>query len=328
MKVGILAAGSIARQMARTIRMMKENGEDVELYAIASREEEKAAQFAREEAVQKAYGSYEAMLADDQVELVYIASPHSHHAEHMKACIAHGKPILCEKAFTANAAQAEEVLNLAKQKNVFVTEAIWPRYMPSRGLIDELVRSGIIGEVRAVTGCLGYKIDHIPRIRLPELAGGALLDVGVYPITFASMVLGSQLKAVRGSAVLMETGVDLQDSITLEYPDGKAALLSATAAGVNDRVGCIIGTRGFIEVTNINNPEYLRVFHAENREKPIWEAPVPPQLTGYEYEVRACQRALSEGRLECEEMPHAETLRVMRVMDELRGQFGVRYPFE
>ena len=169
MNVAIIGAGAIARSMCKTIRGMKAAGRPVELYAIASRSQERAEAFAKEEGVLKAYGSYEAMLADPDVHLVYIATPHSHHAEQMKLCINAGKPILCEKAFTPNLHQAEEVLSLAREKGVYVAEAIWPRYMPSRWIINDLLAQGVIGEPRMLYSNLCYAVEHKERITQPEL---------------------------------------------------------------------------------------------------------------------------------------------------------------
>ena len=200
MKLGILGAGGIASTMAKTVAGMK----DVEAYAVAARDLERARVFAQKYEVKKAYGSYEEMLADDEVELVYIATPHSHHYLHAKMCLEAGKHVLCEKAFTVNAEQAQKLFDLAKEKKLLITEAIWTRYMPSRKLINDIIESGVIGEVTAVTANLSYTVSHVERIRKPELAGGALLDVGVYPINFASMVLGDKVKDVKATAIRME----------------------------------------------------------------------------------------------------------------------------
>ena len=167
MNVGILGAGNIAGVMANTIAKM----DGVHVQAIASRDEEKAKKFAEEFQIAEWYGTYEELLQQENIELVYIATPHSHHAEHMKLCIAYKKPILCEKAFTATAAQAREVLEYAKEQKVFVAEAIWTRYMPSRNIIKETMESGIIGEIHSLTANLGYSIDHVERMQEPALAG-------------------------------------------------------------------------------------------------------------------------------------------------------------
>ncbi len=324
MKVGILGAGNIAGTMATTLRGMKAGGEDVELYAVASRSQDKAEAFAREQGVQKAFGSYADMLKDDGVDLVYVATPHSHHAEHMKLCIEHGKAILCEKSFTGNARQAEEILNLAEQKRIPLTEAIWTRYQPARKIIDDVIASGKIGEVKLVTSALCYGIKDTRRIHDPALAGGALLDLGVYVLNFASMILGTDIQRMESSVQLLDSGMDAQETITLFYPNGVMANLMASVMAFGDRDCYVMGTEGWITTDNVNNPVNL-VLHKDGKEEIL---PVPKQITGYEYEVRACQRMLAEGKLECEEMPHAETLRIMKLMDSLRKDWGVRYPFD
>ena len=211
MKVGILGAGRIAATMAKTLNGMKE----AQCYAVASRSLEKAEAFAQKNHVEKAYGSYEEMLSDENVDLVYIATPHSHHLEHGKLCISYGKPVLCEKSFTANAAQARELLDYAAEKKVFITEAIWTRYMPSRKMIDDIIASGELGEIKMISANLGYELTDKERMLRPELAGGALLDVGVYTLNFASMVLGDDIVKMTSECVKTDTGVDGQDAIIL-----------------------------------------------------------------------------------------------------------------
>ena len=328
MKIGILGAGGIARSMCATLRGMKAAGRPVELYAVASRDIDKAVRFAREQGVKRAYGSYEAMLADPAVELVYVATPHSHHAEQMKQCILAGKAILCEKSFTANAAQAEDVLALAKEKGVYVAEAIWTRYMPARKLVDDLIAAGEIGEPYLLTANLCYTIEQIERIRLPELAGGALLDVGVYPLNFASMVFGNDIASMESHVEMLPTGVDRTENITIRYANGRTAMLMASAAFNSDRRCVVYGSRGYITVDNVNNPAFIEVFDKDERIHPRMHIDVPAQITGYEYEVEACLRDIPMGRLEPEEMPHSETLTIMRQMDALRAQWGMKYPFE
>ena len=327
--VAILGAGNIARQMAKTLRLMKARGDKVELYAVGSRDKARAEAFAQAEGFAKAYGSYEELLGDDGVDLVYIATPHSHHGEQIEQCVTHGKAVLCEKAFTATAAQAERALALAKEKGVLVTEAIWTRYVPMRRMLDELLASGAIGTPRVLTANLGYTIYGKERIRRPELAGGALLDVGVYVLNFAAMVFGTQVERMESSVRLMDTGVDMQESITLHYPDGRMAELMATAACNTSRRCWIYGDQGCAEVDNVNNPRRITLYANANDPASVTRViDAPPQLTGYEYEVLACLRALETGALECPEMPHAETLRIMRWMDTLRHSWDMRYPFE
>ncbi|MCI6629202.1 MAG: Gfo/Idh/MocA family oxidoreductase [Lachnospiraceae bacterium] len=322
MKIGILGAGGIARVMAETVNGM----EEAQCYAVAARDLGRAQKFAEEFGVEKAYGSYEEMLQDPQVELVYIATPHSHHYEHVKLCLEHGKHVLCEKAFTANAAQAEEILKMAEEKGLLLTEAIWTRYMPMRKTIDEVVASGIIGKITSLSANLGYVIEQNERIHAPELAGGALLDLTVYPLNFASMVFGDDIVKVDASCVKIDTGVDGQDNVMLTYRDGKMATLYTTIHAQTDRRGMINGSLGYIEIENINNYESMKVYDLDRKVIASYEA--PKQITGYEYEVRAAIRAIREGKTECEEMPHAETIKMMKLMDRIRADFGIVYPFE
>lgn len=322
MKFSILAPGGIARKMAEAVFGL----ESVQRYAVASRTYDKAKAFADEWGFEKAYGSYEEMLEDPEVELVYVATPHSHHYQYARMCLEHGKHVLVEKAFTVNAAQAEELIRLSEEKGLLLTEAIWTRYMPSRRMIDELVDSGVIGEVTSLTANLGYVLDHVERMQNPELAGGALLDLGVYPINFAMMVFHSKIKNVASSAVMSPKGIDWMNSITLTFEDGKMAVLHSNMLAQTDREGVINGSKGYIEIQNINNCEEIRVFNLDREITARYQ--VPEQINGYEYEVIACQKAIEDGRVECEEMPHSETLKVMKLMDEIRGQWGMKYPCE
>lgn len=322
MKVGIIGAGKIAIKMADTLNGMA----DAEAYAVASRNREKAENFAKEHHVTKAYGSYEEMLQDEKVDLVYIATPNTCHFERAKLCISYKKPVLCEKPFTANAKQTKELLEYAKQENVFIAEAIWTRYMPSRQMINDIIASGEIGEVSSLTANLGYKLDWKERVMAPELAGGALLDIGIYPLNFASMVFGNDIASMTSSCVKTETGVDAQDTIVLTYKDGKVATLYTTIRAITDQYGIVYGSKGFLIAYNINNVTKIAIFGADR--SLVREVEVPEQITGFEYEVASCKRAVETGELECPEMPHSETIKMMEWMDALRAEWGVRYPFE
>ena len=321
-KVGIIGAGSIARAMAYTLSKMQ----GVERYAIASRSREKAAHFAQEHGFVRAYGSYEELMDDPAVDLIYIATPHSHHYEQARMCILKGKPVLCEKAFTANARQAEALLELAHRERVFITEAIWTRYMPLSQKIVELVQSGVIGRVHLLTANLGYSIREVERLQRPELAGGALLDVGVYTLNFAAMVFGTDIERTESCCMKTESGVDAQDNITLFYPGERMAALQCSMYACTDRMGVVSGDKGHLIVENINNPQRVKVL--DSNYCTVADYPAPPQINGYEYEVQACIDAIEHGWLESPSMPHAETLRVMKQMDALRAAWGIRYPFE
>ncbi len=322
MKMGILGAGGIAGTMAGTIREMPQ----VTSWAVASRSLEKAEKFAEKYGFEKAYGSYEDLVSDPELDLIYIATPHSHHYEHIRLCLEHGKNVLAEKSFTQNAAQAKEVLAMAEEKGLLLTEAIWTRYMPMRKKLDEILASGVIGKPSSLYATLSYPIMEKERIHEPSLAGGALLDIGVYPINFASMVFGDDVKEVKATAVLTEKGVDGIMQITLIYQDGKMAVLHADANAASNREGAIYGDKGYIMVQNINNCEGIRVYN-KNHEL-IAEYETPKQITGYEYEVEACMEAMKKGALECPQMPHSETILIMELMDSIRKQVGVIYPGE
>ena len=321
-KIGILATGWIAQQMAITLQGMT----GVEMYAIASRDLQKAKEFAEKWNFTRFFGSYEAMLDDDQIDLVYIATPHSEHYDNARLCLLKGKAVLCEKAFTANARQAEDLLNLSREKNIFITEAIWTRYMPFPKTINEILSSGIIGEPKMLSANLGFPIADKERLRQPALAGGALLDVGIYPLNFASMVFGSDIKEITSSCVKLDTGVDAQNSITLTFNDGKMAVLHSTILAKTDLQGVISGEKGCLIVENICNPQRITVVTGDC--EVVAQYDCPPQITGYEYQVYAAMEALKNGWVESPYMPHAETLRLMRLMDGLRKEWGVCYPFD
>lgn len=328
MKVAILGAGGIACSMARTLQGMKAKGRPVELYAVASRSLDKAQAFADKWGFEKAYGSYEEMVKDPEVDLVYVATPHSHHAEQTRLCIDHGKAALVEKAFTGNAKQAEDVLAYAREKGVLVTEAIWTRYMPSRKIIDDLITEGAIGQPKVLFANLGYEVAHKQRIYDLALAGGALLDLGVYVLNFASMAFGDKVERMESTVAKFDTGADHSETMTLYYQDGRIAMLQATALARTDRNCVICGDKGAIRVDNVNNPQVITVYDNIQANEVRQVINVPEQITGYEYEVEACMRALENGDMECPEMPHSQIIHMMKVMDAFREQWGVVYPFD
>lgn len=314
-KVGIIGAGYIAEKMAYTLGKM----DSAQAYAIASRSLEKAQKFAREHGVSKAYGSYEELAEDPQVQLIYVATPHSLHFQHVKMCLEKGKPVLCEKSFMLDRKQAEEVVAISREKGVFLAEAIWTRYMPFRKTVKDLIDSGKIGKPMMITAHLGYPVADRERIIRPELGGGALLDLGVYVINFALMMFGDGFSRLTSACTKAETGVDLQDSITLAWPDGKMAVLEATASCASERQAIIGGDNGYVVLDNINNSLKADIYSADHVLMETLHA--PEQITGFEYQVQACIDAIGQGRIETEFMPHEETLRVMDIMDRIRMQW-------
>jgi predicted dehydrogenase len=322
MKVGILGAGNIARKMAQVLRAL----DGVEGYAVASRDYAKAKAFATEHGVSRPYGSYAEMLADPAIDLVYIATPHSHHYEHIKLCLEAGKNVLCEKAFTLNVAQAKEVLALGEQKKLLVAEAIWTRYLPMRWVLDGVLASGAIGTPYSLSANLCYPLMLHERNIKPELGGGALLDLGVYTVNFALMTFGSDIASIDAVVQKYKTGVDTMSSVTLTYADGKMALLHSSMLVRSDCYGMVYGDKGYIAFSNINNCEGIRVYDIEGKLAESYSP--PPQINGFEYQVLACKKALETGISECPEMPHTEIIRVMEILDRIRAIGGVKYAGE
>ena len=323
MNIGILGAGRIAQIMADTVKAIPEKAM---LYAVASRSIDRAKEFALRNSIPHAYGSYEEMASDPNVDLIYVATPHSHHYQNMKLCLSHNKAVLCEKSFTRNFMEAEEILREAEEKKVLVTEAIWTRYMPSRKIIADTLASGIIGTVDHLSANLHYRIASKERMTRPELAGGALLDLGVYCLNFATMFFGDDIEKIDSSVALTETGVDKFNSMTVFFRDGKIASLTSGFTNRSDRQGIFHGDKGYAIIENINNPQSMSIY--DTNDKLLKKIDFPEIATGYEYEVLECEEILSQGKTQCPSMPHEETLRIMKIMDSLRKQWGVIYPGE
>ncbi len=322
MNVGILGLGSIAEKMALTI----DNMDDVTLYGVAARDINKAVNFAKRFNVIKAYGSYEDLVKDADIDLIYVATPHSFHYEHAKLAIENGRNVLLEKAFTVNAIEAIKLIELAREKGVLLAEAMWVRYMPMVKKLKELLNKEPIGEIVSVSANLGYELTRKERLVEPALAGGALLDVGIYPLTFATIVLGYDISYISTAVVKLPTGVDAQETIALTYSNGAIADIYATMLNETDKRVIIYGTTGYITVDNVNRP--LKITQYDPHGNVIKEIDAEEQISGYEYEVLACLDAIKNGELECADMPHELTVRMMEIMDGIRRQWGLVYPDE
>ena len=322
LRVGIIGAGWIAEKAAITLNGL----ETCEAYAIASRTLDKAQAFAEKWQIPQAYGSYTELINDPAVDLVYIATPHSHHYDVTKEALMADKPCLVEKAFMANLRQAKEIVDLAHERKVFLAEAIWTRYQPVVQIVRDLISSGRIGEPRLVTATLGYSMGEKPRIMRADLCGGALLDLGVYALNFVRMFFPADIVSIDSQCVKSKTGMDLTNAITLVLSDGLLCNLQSSAACVGDNIGVIAGPEGNLIIDNINNPQKITV-NTHDRVF-VEDIHVPRQITGYEYQFIACREALIEGLLEPREMPHEETLYIMQLMDELRRKWGVHYPMD
>ena len=317
---GILSTGTIATNFAKTARAMG----DVSLRAVASRSMEAADAFADTYGIPARYDRYEALAQDPLVDIVYVATPHSRHYEDMKMLIAAGKHVLCEKSFTTDAAQAQEIFDLAAERGVFVMEAFWTKLIPLYRQIEQIIASGAIGDVRMVTALYGYTTGRQARKFDAQLAGGTLLDIGVYAIGFACMMLGYDIDAVSARLILNEAGTDAVDAVTLQKGGALAQL--TCAIGANTPVhGAVYGTLGHIDIPDFKNPQ--RATLCVDGQAPAALA-CPFEVNGFEYEIREAQDCVRAGKLQSDVMTGAQTVAVMRIMDEVRRQGGLTFPFE
>ena len=317
MNVGIIGAGHIAEKAATTLAAM----DDMQCLAIGSRSQAKADAFAGRFGVPRAYGSYADLLADPDIELVYIAVPHSFHFPVTRDAILAGKHCLVEKSFMLNATEAAGILALAREKGTLVAEAIWPRYMPVRQIALDILASGVIGEPKMITASLAYNVSEKERILNPALGGGALLDLGVYLLTFMRMYSQAPVEKINTTCVVAPTGVDASEVIDLVLADGTLVSLQASAWCQGDNQGVIAGTTGYLAFDDLINPTCLRI--CRKRHIVEKELPVPRQITGFEYQFRACRDAIRSGLPETPDMPHAEILYVQHLMDRLRAEWGL-----
>jgi predicted dehydrogenase len=320
---GILGTGGIAASFAQDLASMT----GVELLAVGSRAQDTADAFGDRHGVPRRYPTYAELVADPDVDAVYVSSPHPMHHDDSLLAIGAGKAVLCEKPFTINATEAREVVAAAAAKGTFLMEAMWTRWLPHMVRIRELLASGALGDVRAVYADHGQKFPDDPTSRgfAPELGGGALLDLGVYPISFASMVLGtpSVVKAVSDPTV---TGVDMQTSVLLQHPGGAQAVLTSTMEAVSPVSAVIVGTKARIEIDTVwYRPTTFRLITADGE---TTEYDEPAEQRGMQYEAAEVGRCLRAGLLESPVLPLTETVAIMETMDEVRAQIGLRYPGE
>jgi predicted dehydrogenase len=321
---GILGAGSIAATFAGDLQLLP----DHELVAVGSRRLEGAADFAGRFAARHAHGSYEDLCSDPDIDIVYVATPHPYHARHALLALAEGKHVLCEKPFTINADEAAQVVAAARAGGLFCMEAMWTRFLPHMRRVRQLLDSGALGEVRTVMADHGQRFlppDFTSRLYAPELGGGALLDLGIYPVSFASFVMGTptSITAVSDPA---ETGVDAQTSIILRYQGGAHAVLTTTLGARTPTSASVTGTQARIEIDPVwYQPTSFAVRTSSGTAQRFEEPRIGQGLRYQAVEVGRCLRA---GEVESPIMPLDETVSIMATMDEIRRQIGLRYPFE
>ncbi|MDZ7266345.1 MAG: Gfo/Idh/MocA family oxidoreductase [candidate division KSB1 bacterium] len=320
---GILSTGRIAQAFAQSLAVLP----DAQLHAVGSRRAAAAEAFGARFNVPRRHASYAALAADEEVEVIYIGTPHSLHAENCLLCLQAGKAVLCEKPFTINAAEAETVIQFARHQRRFLMEAMWTRFLPAVVQVREWLAEGMIGEPRLLLADFGFRAEFDPASRLfaPELGGGALLDVGIYPLALAAMIFGPPQR-LASMAHLGPTGVDEQCGMILGYDGGALALLAAANRSETPKEATIIGSAGRI---TLHAPFFktTRVTLARHG-RPEQTVQAPYESFGYQYEAAEVMACLRAGRLESEIMPLDESLQLMQTMDEIRRQWGLRYPCE
>ena len=320
---GILATGWIADLFVRDLQTAHHK-----VTAVGSRNEASARRFAQDFGIRNAHGSYEALVADSEVDIIYIATPHAQHAAAAMLALEAGKHILVEKCFTLNAAAAAEIVDLAQQKGLLVLEAMWTRFLPHMCRIREIIAEGTLGEIRSVTADHRQKLPDDPKHRLNDLAlgGGALLDLGIYPISLTWDILGKPA-AIRALATFRDTGADAQVATVFHYASGAIAttLSSSDSAGPNR--ACIVGTRGRIEIDQVwYAPTSFRVFDNENAIQETFDVPVEGR--GMAFQAAEAERLIAGGKTASLIMPPSQSVEIMRTLDEIRAQIGLRYPGE
>jgi dihydrodiol dehydrogenase / D-xylose 1-dehydrogenase (NADP) len=320
---GIMGPGGIAHSFAKGVAALG----DAKLVAVGSRSAERAKAFASEFGIGKAYGDYESLVRDPEVDAVYIATPHPAHRENALLCIAEGKAVLCEKPFTMNASEAADIASAARARKVFAMEAMWTRFLPATIKVREWLASGMIGDLSMMKADFGFRAEWKPEWRLlnRELGGGALLDAGIYPVSYASMVFGTQPTRIESAAQIGPTGVDERFAAVFGYDGGRLAQVSAAVRTRLVSDAWIYGTEGYIHVPGFLFGKSAELFVGDS---PV-EACTPEFVsTGYNYEAAAVGQLIRQGKTESPLMPLEETIAIMKTMDAIRKPWGLVYPSE
>jgi predicted dehydrogenase len=321
---GIFSTGTIAKKFATSLAQLPACGN---LLAVASRSQETADRFAEDYKVPKAYGNYGDLVRDPEIDIIYIATPHSSHYENAKLCLENNKNVLCEKSFTVNTAQADGLIRLARERKLFLMEAFWTKFLPAYQLLDKTLAEGRIGDILHFRAQYGFAPTgaRLARKFDPNLAGGALLDIGVYALGVAAMLLGYTPQKMHSRAMFGEYGTDKFDSIMLEYDNGVTAHLITSIGSVIDPQAVIYGTRGHIILPNFSALQEYSIVLDDGTKTDIAS---PFELNGFEYQIREAENCLLSGRLESAVMAHQNTLAVMRLMDKARSDWGLTFPCE
>lgn len=322
-KWGIMGTGWIAKQFTEDLAFAN-NGEAI---AVGSRSIESAERFAETHSISKAYESYESFVQDPNIDAIYVATPHPFHKENVLTCLRAGKAVLCEKPFTVNAKELEEIIQYSRENKLFLMEAMWTRFLPTIKKVNEWLETNRIGDVGLVKADFGFRSDWNPEGRMlnPELGGGALLDAGIYPVSFAAMVLGVNPEKILSTANIGQTGVDEQFSIILSYASGKTASLNGAVRLGLTNDAYIYGTEGYIHIPNFLNSTTASIYVNGKLVETFTD---DRTSLGYAFEAEEVGRCLQEGLKESATISLDESLGIMKILDQVRGQWGLKYPFE
>jgi predicted dehydrogenase len=321
-KWGILGPGGIARAFAKDLQLL--DGHEVE--AVGSRTLSNAQEFAKSFGG-TAYGSYEELVAAPTVDAIYVATPHPSHKENVISALNAGKPVLCEKPFAVNAQEAREMVLAAEKNGVALMEAMWARFLPHYAHVREIIASGVLGQILTVQADHGQRLAdrNIPRLIEPSLAGGALLDLGIYPVSFAHMILGNPSK-ITASAVLTNKGVDAQTSMIFDYGDGAQAILTTTMIEQTPCRAVVAGVNGWLEIDRtFYNPTSMRVVLFDGS---VTQYPHTYTGHGLREQAEAFKKLVQSGKNQSEILTWKDTVDIMGTLDAVRSQIGLRYPFE
>ena len=321
-KWGILGPGGIARAFAKDLQLLDGH----EVAAVGSRTLSNAQEFAKSFGG-TAYGSYEELVADPTVDAIYVATPHPSHKDNVISALNAGKPVLCEKPFAVNAHEAREMVAAAERNSVALMEAMWARFLPHYAHVREIIASGVLGQILTVQADHGQRLAdrNIPRLIEPSLAGGALLDLGIYPVSFAHMILGNPTK-ITASAVLTDKGVDAQTSMIFDYADGAQAILTTTMIEQTPCRAVVAGVNGWLEIDRtFYNPTSMRVVLFDGS---VTQYPHTYTGHGLREQAEAFKKLVQSGKNQSEILTWKDTVDIMGTLDAVRSQIGLRYPFE
>ncbi len=320
---GILGTGGIARQFTRDLLLAGHT-----VAAVGSRTRENAEQFAALFELPAAHASYESLVADSSVDLVYVATPHPFHYPNARLALEAGKHVLVEKPFTLNATQAQQLVTHAADSGLLVLEAMWTRWLPHMVRLREIVAAGTIGELRSMSADHTQQLPDDPghRLNALELGGGALLDLGVYPVSFASDLFGTP-QSIQAVATLRETGADAQVATMFRYPGGQIATTYSASTTRGPNAAVVLGTGGRIEIDSVwYAATGLRVYDADGTL--IEDVRPPVEGRGMQFQAAEAERLISDGRIASDILPPQETVAIMATLDAIREQIGLRYPGE